>query len=41
MMQVLCDGTWCEFAAQKIGCSRGFGRGSLDSSARRGDSDGK
>ena len=22
MVQVLCDGTWCQFAAQEIGCSR-------------------
>ena len=22
IVHVLCDGTWCEFAAQEIGCSR-------------------
>ena len=27
MVQVLCDGTLCEFAAQEIGCSRRFGMG--------------
>ena len=25
-VQALCDGTWCELAAQEIGCSRRFGR---------------
>ena len=27
MVPVLRDGTWCELAAQEIGCSRRFGRG--------------
>ena len=26
MVQVLCDGTWCDLATQEIGCSRCFGR---------------
>ena len=26
-MQVLCDGTWCEFAARNIGFSRSFAMG--------------